>query len=251
MHFASLTVVQIDFGSSWPAKRLWPRKAGGSFKMPAPPYLDGEGRAMERARTGETASGAAKMKRLFNRMDIFWDRCSAQETPPTEDDAWHRIKDDYKQSGLLAALLLFVIGPFAVQIPQVMTDVDDWRSHAYVTLMGAAALLTLWATYSAYTNFTGLNLVPKGRTYEYMANLGAFEALHGSLMMGGSSLFVLAWLVYISKLIPGPAFVICLCLIIICGIVFMVHWCSVRRMVFSWCRLPDPTVGGQCNSVTV
>ena len=126
MHFASLTVVQIDFGSSWPAKRLWPRKAGGSFKMPAPPYLDGEGRAMERARTGETASGAAKMKRLFNRMDIFWDRCSAQETPPTEDDAWHRIKDDYKQSGLLAALLLSVIGPFAVQIPQVMMVCWCW-----------------------------------------------------------------------------------------------------------------------------
>ena len=71
--------------------------------------------------------------------------------------------------------------------------------------METASLRTLWATYSAYTNFTGLNLVPKGGTYEYMAN---FEALHGSLI-GGSSLFMLAWLVYISKLIPGPAFVIC------------------------------------------
>eukprot|EP00435_Cladocopium_sp_Y103_P060856 s241_g22.t1 len=60
-----------------------------------------------------------------------------------QDEAWHRIKDDYAQSGLLAALLLSAIGPFAVQIPQVMTDVDDCRSHAYVTLMGAAALLTL------------------------------------------------------------------------------------------------------------
>ena len=67
---------------------------------------------MERARTGD------------NRMDIFWDK------KPTEDDAWHRIKDDSKRSGLLAALLLPVIGPFAVQIPQVMTDVYDWRSHA-------------------------------------------------------------------------------------------------------------------------
>ena len=199
--------------------------------MPAPPYLE-DGSAMERARTGDTSN--AKMKRLFNRMDIFWDRCNAQEKPPSEDDAWHRIKDDYKQSGLLAALLLSVIGPLAVQIPQVMTDGDDWRSHAYATLMGAAALLTLWAVYSAYTNFAGLNLVPKGRTYEYMANLGAFESLHQPLMILGSGLFIVAWLVYISKLIPGPAFVICLCLLIIFGIVFAIHWCSVRRMVFSW-----------------
>mmetsp|Transcript_6566 Transcript_6566/g.8106 ORF Transcript_6566/g.8106 Transcript_6566/m.8106 type:complete len:218 (-) Transcript_6566:140-793(-) len=203
--------------------------------MPSPEEVVAEVPAEE---VVEVKEAEDKMAKLAKKMELNWGRCVAQNNPPSEEDVWERIIGDHNNSGVIAALLLSMIGPFAVEFPDIMTDKNDWASQAHVTLMGVAMIFTMWATFASFVNYLGLNMVPKTKTYEYMAKLGKFQSTTGTFMILGGLCFMVGWLIYIQKLMPGAPFYICLAVAIIFAIGFFGHYIYMNEFILARAVFP-------------
>mmetsp|Transcript_96169 Transcript_96169/g.133412 ORF Transcript_96169/g.133412 Transcript_96169/m.133412 type:complete len:124 (+) Transcript_96169:2-373(+) len=97
--------------------------------------------------------------------------------------------------------------------------------------MGCAMIFALWATFAAFFNFLGLNLVPKSKTYEYMAKLGALQGVQGTTMILSGILFNCSWLVYIYKLMPGAPFIVCTSITVIMWLFLIVHYGTLHIFI--------------------